>query len=287
MSETTQLVSRAWRSQDLNRPWYPITSLTRAGVSVELALQDGWEIVGRLGRHPETGRWAWFQQRPNSRSWALLAPYRMPDGKPPKRREPVAWRPLAGVLWPDPLPEPLTGALPSPLPEPPEPEPEPIPETDGWPYPGLKLGERVPPQSLEETEARVLRALRRMECEPRVGVRASSLASDIPAEIILAARRLQDAVTAWEAYSQGRLGSLDLPPARAAWTPTRRDHGDWDYALDWLRWLPALERRLFRYRAANPVYSWRQIGERERMSGSHARALYRAAVRRVFEIARG
>lgn len=275
----------AWRTTE--KPWYPITALTRAHVTVELALQDGWEVLGRIARHRDSRRWAWWELKPGGADWSLLAPYRTPEpDRVPRRREPVAWRPLPWTRWPDPLPEPLPGAVPLPPAPPAEEEPPPPEEVDGWPCPGLRLGERVPPASPEEAEARVLRALRRMDCEPHVGVRHRTLAADIPAEIILAARRLQDAVTAWEAYSQGRLGSLDLPPARAAWTPTRRDHGDWDYALDWWRRLPGREQLLFRYRAANPVYSWRQIGERERMSGTHARALYRAAVRRVFEIAR-
>lgn len=276
----------AWRDPSIAAPWYPITSLTRAGVSVELALEGGFEVIGRIVRHPKTGRPCWYVLSPSGRSWSLLAPWRPYDPeKPPRYREPKYWRPLPWVKWPDPLPEPVGHFPPTPPPPAPEPEPPPFPETDDWPYPGLALGERVPPQSLEETEARVLRALRRLECEPRVGVRASSLASDIPAEIILAARRLQDAINAYEAFRQGRMGALDLPPARVAWTPTRRDHGDWEYALEWLRHLPRFEQQLFRYRAANPVFSWRQISEREGLSVTALRQKYQRAIETMYRIA--
>jgi hypothetical protein len=275
-----------WMAPDAGRPWFPIAGLTRVNVSVELSLENGFEITGKLAKHPETLRWFWWELRPNAKAYVILMPYRSP-GKPAGTRHdrtPVAWRPLPGVLWPDPLPSPLTGPVPPPPAPPAEIEPPPLPEVDDWPYPGLRLGERVAPASEQECEARVLRALRRMDHEPRVGLYASRISADYPRELYHLMVRQQLAEDLAEALAAGRR-ITDAPDVRVAWTPTRRDNGDWDYALEWWRQLARADRALFRYRAANPSWSWRQIAEAEGQTVSALTGRYARAIARMFAIA--
>src|SRR5690606_37689673 len=44
-------VTVAWRDPSIAAPWYPISALTRAGEPVELALEGGFEVIGRIVRH--------------------------------------------------------------------------------------------------------------------------------------------------------------------------------------------------------------------------------------------
>ncbi|MGE3064146.1 MAG: hypothetical protein AB7K67_01050 [Hyphomicrobiaceae bacterium] len=268
--------------------WYPIGYLTLAHAdrTVHLAGQ-GWEVVGRLSLDPASRLWAWMEWHAGLGQYLLLTPFRIvPDGALRHRREPTAWRPVEWEAWPEPLPEALIGPIYR-EPEPgPEPDPPPLPETDDWPYPGLRLGERVPPVCEREAEARVLRGLRRMEMEPNPGLRTLAYASDIPREFYHLMRRHQQAEDAAEARRRGLPVTAEIGAVRSAWTPSRRDNGDWHYALDWWRQLTAFERQLFRFRAANPPFSWRQIAERVGGSKDTVRGNYLRAVDKLTVIAR-
>jgi hypothetical protein len=278
----------SWMAPDAAEAWYPIHTLTprQADRTVHLSGQ-GWEVVGRLVREPESGRWQWMEWRQGLRQFVLLSPWRlMRAGVVPQGREPSAWRPVAWEVWPDPLPEPIAGPVYAPRPPGPEPDPPPLPETDDWPYPGVRLGERVPPADDREAEARVLRGLRRMDLEPKVGLHKQGFSADIPREFFHLMRRAQLAEDMADARRRGMPVSSEIGNVRSAWTPSRRDNGDWAYALDWWRQLGTFERQLFRYRAANPPFSWRQIGEREGMSGAGAHKAYGRAVAALFAIAR-
>ncbi len=281
-------MTRHWMAPDAVNRWYGIEHLTprQADRVVHLA-GPGWTIVGKMTRESGSGRWAWMEWRPGLGVFVLLTPWRIiRPGVVPQGREPSVWRPVEWEAWPDPLPEPIMGPVQAVADAEPEPDPPPLPETDDWPYPGVHLGERVPAVDIREAEARVLRGLRRMDLEPKVGLRAMGYASDIPREYFYLMRRVQLAEDILEAKRSGRPLTTEVGAVRAAWTPSRRDNGDWAYALDWWKQIGSGPRHLFRLRAANPPFSWRQIGEREGMSQEGARQAYRRAVEAVFEIAR-
>lgn len=273
---------------DAVHDWYPIRALTprHANRPVHLSGQ-GWVAVGRIMRDAASGRWIWAEWLPAIGRHVMLAPWRVwREDVPPHGREPCFWRPVEWAPWPEPLPVPIAGPVYHA--PPPAPEPEAIePETDGWPYPGLALGERVPPRSLQEAEARVLRGLRRMDLESEAGIVQRGYATDIPREFYVLMRRHQMAEDMAEARRLGHPLATEIGAVRAAWIPTRRDNGDWDYALDWWRQLPGWGRRLIQFRAANPPFSWRQIGEREGESHTQSRKRYRTAIEALFRIAAG
>ncbi len=262
-----------WTAPDDGRPWYPVAQFQRVNVAVE-ALGAAL-ITVKLAQHPSHNRLMWWDLLASG-DWAPLVPWRHPGlGPSLDGRYPVCWRPLAGIDWPHPLPSPVAGPLAAPVViEPPEPPPH--PETDGWPYPDVRLGCRVPPVSIEECEARVLRGLRKMNIMARVGHAARSIAADWPAEWYYLMRRIEDVER-----SDGHIGDV-----RVAWTPTRRDNTDWDYALDWWRHLDPEVRELVALRAANPVFSWRGCAERLRLGNKETcRAAYARAIDVMYRIA--
>ena len=148
---------------------------------------------------------------------------------------------------------------------------------DGWPAPGLALGERAPPVSLAECEARILRAYRTSAAVMVAGSghRKRTMCADIPAEMVKAALKRAEA----ERIAAGDVTGADFDGVRSAWQPTRRDLGDWDYALGWLTGVPARGRRALEMRAADPQFSFRQIGEALGRAGpGSALHVYRQAI---------
>ncbi len=266
----------AWHAPDDGRPWYPVAGFDRINVAIEVATGGAAHLVVKLAKHPSHQRLMWWD-RLKSGDWAPLVPWRHPSKGPSlDDRYPLSWRPLDGAVWPHSLPDPLAGPVSKPTP--PEPvEPPGFEETDGWPYPQLRLGCRLPPLSMQEAEARVLRGLRRMQSLARVGHAPRLLSGDWPLYWYQMMRRLEDAER-----SDSHIGDV-----RVAWFPSRRDNTDWDYALDWWRQIDGERRHIIELRAANPVFSWRFIGERNRTSPETARQRYLAAMDRIFAIATG
>lgn len=274
--------------------WYPLSHLVperHRGLRVMLRGPD-WEAPGKVDRHPENRRWCWYQWREALGEFVLLVPWRRPNlavpGTNPNARpsvlEPTAWAPIGA--WPERLPEPVGRYryVPQPPAEDPGTPPE---ESDGWPCPGMMLGKRVPPRSIEETEARILRGLRTMDTLVRVeNISGGSVASDWLPELYWVGAKCplyQD--------EEGRVVKLVDPnrieDVRALWVSTLRDRTDWEFALDWWRRLDRRDREVIEMRAANPPYSFAGIGLRFRVTPNTARRWYVDAIARAHRLATG
>lgn len=284
-------------------PRYPIAAMRRAGVTVFawLPLVPA-EILAIVARRADMRDkpWWWHAKR-GDRIAEPLAPYGAPRG----RFAPTEWRPQVAGLWPEALPEPIQrhiahgpalgverdgrGRV---YVRAPDEELDPTRASDGWPYPGLVLGECQPPASAREAEARYLRAVRTRDARGVVedDIVRRSRSTDIPAEMQRIWEKIAAAELRREAYLEGRFGALDASALRSAWSPSRRDLGDWDYALAWGRALSATERKLFELRAADPGYSWSDVGRRIGLRdpaerGRQARGIYEDAVPVLFKAA--
>lgn len=267
--------------------WYPIEACRRPGVPVIVVLEDGGtEVLAIIRRHSERQRaWWWFQIG----AWGGPGIGWMPRteialdmwGRSQRRaKSPALWRPAPGIVWPDALPAPIehhfTARAMDLTPHPTEADAlDPYLAHDGWPAPGLKLGERTPPVSFEECEARILRAFRTEETRAG-GVRghrgSGGFCGDIPSDMV------RIALKAAEAQRLAESGERSFEAVRSAWSPTRRDNGDWDYAQAWLRPVSARDRQIVKWRAADPPWSWRQIAEKLRVSKTGVELRYRAAI---------
>jgi len=289
---------RAWLAPDDGRgPWYAIAAMQRPGVTIELALNGGVHVEGRLAPHPRNRRLFWWEWRPSLEEFVPLQMWTPPAAPLPERtsdRTPLAWRPWVPGVWPDPLPEPVQGAVirrqeagraeqdgavashtdvlisDSCL----------LSPEHGWPYPGLALGERTPPRSRQEAEARVLRALRTMNVLPRPR-NGGGGGGCWPREWTVLAARLD----ALERLASGERDT-HVPPVRSTWLATRRDQGDWLYALKWMGGLADAHRRVIRLRAADPPYGWREIARREQIARQDVQQRYEAAIDAVWRAAR-
>lgn len=275
-------------ADDVGRPWYPVGAMRRKNVEVEVVLPHG-EICGALVKHwPSIKSPLWWVRPDGKEIGRFMTVLALSAGRWP-HWHPVAWRPLAGVAWPDALPEPL----PAMRFKAPDDDEVSIPEAgepvDGWPRPGVRLGRRVPPATIEECEARVLRGIRTMNSSAVADAERPSSGSS-NAYIIM-----RNAVFDVEGSQTARRRSFEvdhhfdrghIPSVRSAWSPDRRDKSDWDYALDWWLKLDERARGIVRMRAANPVHSWRSIGQRYGLKQSTARFKYAQALLRLFEIAK-
>lgn len=268
----------AWGDDD-GRPWYAIAAypIRVTGRDVEIAA-DGRHVTAHLGVDRGSGKLAWMQRHASGVDM-ILTPWRHPALVDLPRRYPTTWRPLAGDAWPLPLPPPLMTprrAAPAPI----EAIEPPATERDGWPYPHIPLG-REQPASVEEAEARVLRALRSVKTGPRVGHAARQISGDYSREWYAILRRHMD----HDAEDKGHIG-----PVRALFEPTRRDLADVDTALGWLRAIATddgAEWLLLRLRAADPAWSFAQIAEAHRRwpSRQAAQRAYKSACIRICRFA--
>lgn len=268
--------------------WYPIEFLSpalHARIKVRLCGGD-WSGLGKIDRHPVNRRWMWYEWRDGLGEYAPLTPWRRlkPDDKPGVY-DPVGWAPLDASAWAGVLPPAKIGNPYRAIPPPPPIE-IPTPEGDGWPYPGLRLGQRVPPLSERETEARILRACRTGESQRHVGHAAGSIAADWPSEWYYIGARIEARMQAEELKRQGRI-ETHVGTVRALWCPTRRDQGDWDYALAWLQGISSEEREVVSMRAANPPHSFVQIGRALSVDPMTAGRKYKAAIAAAHAYATG
>lgn len=276
-----------WHDVDHPIVWYPAWFLDPAkhmGRSVLLS-GSGWQVTGRIGVDDKAKIPSWQEWRAFEKRWASLAPWRSDEVIDVRRAgEPTAFRPLEGSVWAGDLPQPIVGWSPRPMTtaatfaaHDADPIAQGMRDTDGWPFPGLRLGCRVPPETDKECEARVLRAYRHMASMPRVGIQHRTIAADWPAEWYY----IGDRINRQEAAKDGHIGD-----ERVAWVSTRRDATDWDYALDWIKSMRAGPRELIEKRAANPPWSFWQIADRDRTNPDTVRKRYRAAIELAFELAR-
>lgn len=226
----------------------------------------------------------------------------------PRHAVPALWRPADPRTWPATLPAP---ALETPEQHAPPPVAsgilEAAPAVDGWPYPGLRLGRGLePPASIDEAEARLLRAIRtrwaleddeRYFRDYRLGYGHKS--ADWPGALLVNARIVHKML---EAAPTGKLGFLEagdysdihvdrsaLAPRPARWMPTPRDVTDDESDLI-RRWLSPMDDEachLFVRRASMPVYSFAQIADELRSTRERVKAHYRRAREALFYIARG
>lgn len=268
-------------------PWYPIAAMRWARLPVEIA-RAGYQHAAIVLADKPSGRLHWYMVTPAGKIGDRFARYNVAAD----RSAPERWRPLAGHAWPHPLPEPIADMTSARPPgqhaAPPDAEPEDATTPgDGWPYPGLRLGQCVPPVSIAECEARLLRALRTSASRETgsVGLAHRSTCADIPSEYVKIALKHERA----EALRLG-LYSPETHAVRSGWTPLHRDIEDWAYALDWLAVLAWDDpvRRVLEMRAADPPFSFRGIAEqmtgRRRRMKTSAQALH-AAYGRALTIA--
>ena len=264
--------------------WYPIAAMTKAHVPVVVS-GTGYELIAEIRKHPGLSTpsrpiWYWWEIRRSGRNVQLA-----PVGSEDHAKAPRYFTPLNPAAWPYALPSPVeTLSPPEPNRQPPEPEDD--TETgDGWPYPGLKLGCLVPPQSLKECEARLLRAIR-TERSPAVeglGLRRHAYSADIPREMAQIAMRFAAA----ERLRDGD-DSASHEAVRSAWTPDRRDITDWVYCFTWLRGLRWQQRMILTLRAIDPPMSYTIIGgfKEIKLHPESVRLVYVGAVEKVYRRAR-
>lgn len=279
----------------MNPPRYPIDTLDLEGVPVWLHL-GGIEIVGQL---KITARGRRIYRRCITRTQTEDLP----------RHVIVSlWRPVDPARWPAPLPEPAVETPDKPQERPrASGEGEPPQPLDGWPYPNLRLGRgHEPPASIEEAEARLLRAIRTRWTldddeqyfrDYRLGYGHKS--ADWPGGLLISARLVQKML---ENSPTGKLGFLspsdyadlhvdrsELRPRPARWLPTPRDVTDVESDLI-RRWISPLDQEavlMFARRAAMPVFSWAQIGEELKLTRYQAKARYGRHREALFYVARG
>lgn len=243
----------AWQPAELTGgAWYPISALRRERRRVWLSWR-GRVFPGWWGRARTNGR---------ARYWAVL-----PSGEsePLRNPEPDSFKPFAGEAWPDPLPEPLTPAHSMPVKSPAAAEPDapdPIDDLE-WPRPYAQPGSIT----RREAEIRVLRALRVQSVNAEVGVSGAC---------------------GPRAYGDSALAAWAADTAEPHWEPTRRDIADELVAMAWFCQLWSWKSQdALRCRAAVPRYSWRQIGQRLKVSRERARQVYAEALDEVWAIANG
>lgn len=216
----------------------------------------------------------------------------------PSFAEPSLWRPLYPERWMEQLPAPAViqqamydGTI---RPEPSE-QTEPVREVDDWPIPGLRIG-LGRPNSRDEAEARIMRAIRTSDALERLDDDRRSTACWPPA-LLFKARQVEKAL---RSSRTGTLGSLhksdyeqihvdksDLRALPDIWIPTRRDISDIEAnVLLWLRGLTPNPSHVLHMRAARPQYSWRAISEYLHRSDYVVKRWYTNAIDHVWQKAR-
>lgn len=264
-------------SPALTPSWYRIEDLTLDGFSVFL-LVCGEQRLGlrRTFRKAQPIARREFREGSESRTvmtssrtaWAL----RDLGGKLidlPEWSWPTAWRPVDLARFPAELPKDTATLLSSP---PWHSPPEPTWAPDGpqdpldWPHAYSEPGAI----SKREAEVRVLRGLRTMELQPRVGLRS---ARD---SILLVAR----GELVPEDEDKSKIGAVRLP-----WKPDSRDAGDWETAVGWWAQLSIPSQDLVWRRSENPPRSFRQLADDQGLTPPQVRALYGEVLDQLHTIA--
>lgn len=265
---------------------YPISTLDYEGVPVWFTVGDR-ELLGFI-KFTRSGR-------PIYRIGTARKSEDLPN-----HARPALWRPVDPKAWPDQLPEPATvqpdvaWGRQSPIPNEPDPT---VRDMDRWPYPHVELGRAGElPKSVEEAEARVLRALRCVDVLYRDPPERSETAwpHDLMVSAALLKKLLSSSRTGklpWlrdDDYRDVHIDLSDLSQRPARWVPTRRDLSDVEAGvLSWLGVLTNKERRLFKWRSDLPQWSFPQIAELTKRDVDEVQSAYKAACERLFKEAAG
>ncbi len=260
---------------------YPISTLDLEGIPVWFTVGDR-ELLGFI-KFTRSGRPVY-----------RVGTFRKSDDLPSHAR-PALWRPVDPNVWPEPLPEPATVQIAvewgKPIPPPRHSEPS-VRDMDRWPYPHIDLGRAGSvPKSVEEAEARTLRALRCVDVIYRDEPERSETAW--PRDLMVSAAMLKKLLSSsrtgklpWlrdEDYRDVHVDVSDLSPRPARWVPTRRDLSDVEAGcLAWMNALSKKDRRLFRWRSDLPQWSFQQIAEMTRQDEDDVFKAYKAACERLF-----
>lgn len=261
---------------------YPISTLDYEGVPVWFTVGDR-ELAG-FAKFTRSGR-------PVYRVGTLRKSEDLPS-----HARPSLWRPVDPSTWPDQLPEPATvqadvdwhSEIRANLAQI---EPT-VRDMDRWPYPHIELGRAGElPKSVEEAEARTLRALRCVDVLYRDPPERSETAwpHDLMVSAALLKKLLSSSRTGklpWlrdDDYRDVHIDLSDLSPIPARWVPTRRDLSDVEAGcLSWMRALSRKDQRLFKWRSDLPQWSFRQIAEMTRQDEDDVFKAYKAACERLF-----
>ena len=260
-------------------PRYPIATLDAESLDVWLTVGER-ELVGQV-RFTQSGK-PRYQQRVNRKVVTDI----------PKAAVVSLWRPIDPSLWPYELPEDAVLTREQRRELPPEPPAsEAIAEGPGWPHPGVRLGRAgEAPESIEEVEARLLRALRTQFQDERKGPTGETLwLRSLMAKAKVREKELASSRTGQivgfrpEDYSDFHVDVSSLEARPVPWCPTPRDVSDYDAHVHtkWLSLISRKDRWLFAARAKNPPLSWRQIGEEEREREHEIKKRYQDALRLI------
>ena len=212
----------------------------------------------------------------------------------PKHAKPDLWRPAG--KWPERLPPEaiVTGPVDWKSPDPEKRRVEPSEPVVGWPYPNVRLGRAgTLPQSVQECEARILRAIRTSRVQEREsGQRGggSVWPKDLLIEAALVEKALRSSRTRKlagfrpEDYEHFFIDESELEARPAQWKPDPRDVSDYEWRNDGpLWWPPSWAMTFFRYRAAMPIWTFGQIADKEDMTERDVIDLYVEACRVAFD----
>lgn len=265
---------------------YPISTLDLEGVPVWFTVGDR-ELLGFI-KFTRSGRPVY-----------RVGTFRKSDDLPAHAR-PALWRPVDPGAWPEQLPEPATVQNDvewgKPIPPPKHNEPS-VRDMDRWPYPHIELGRAGSiPKSVEEAEARTLRALRCVDVIYRD--EPERVETAWPRDLMVSAAVLKKLLSSsrtgklpWlkdDDYRDVHIDLSDLSPRPARWVPTRRDLSDVEAGvLSWLGVLTNKERRLFKWRSDLPQWSFPQIAELTKRDVDEVQSTYKAACERLFKEAKG
>lgn len=241
--------------------WFQISSLSRDETRVRFMLASGETPIG----------WRLRTKHGHALYRIVLKQNKTLDL--PRHAEPCLWQPIDFDIWPDHLPESAIPSLERPVNDC-QVSPD-VPLEPDFVH-GLRLGETgAPPQTIEECEERLLLGIRTMNSPGVVRRERLGYGSAWPPVLV-----------EWADLIARSEDKSDLRAARAPWAPTRRDLGDWDSAVGWLRGCNPDDWPLFEMRAANPRYSWRQIAETSDTAIEAVKRYYRQALEGVFRESR-
>lgn len=272
----------------MGAPRYNIKSLSIPGLDVWFSVA-GKEVRGYLFLTPSG--------RPRYRVYVTEYGRRHSQDLP-RHAWPDLWRPA--VPWPEPLPMEATVMRPVAWQSKPPPlrTVEPSEPVVGWPYPNLRLGRAgTPPKTIQECEARILRAIRTSRVQERDDDNRGPSAL-WPKDLVIAAAIVEKSMRASktrklpgfrpEDYEQFYIDESDLEARPARWDPLPRDVSDYEWRPRGpLYWPPDWSWSLFARRADMPVWTFGQIADKDDMGESETIELYADACQTAFERSQG
>lgn len=261
--------------------WFRQDTLDLADEHVFLMLTTGQQVVGCL-RLTATAKRR-FEIFEGGRRYAKI-----------DLRSVSLWRPVDILKWPYALPDnaPLTKPFEWPVYPNDTAEVDAAEDGPGWPYPGLHLGRPgEPPQSTQELEARLLRAIRTARVQEYEAVKVDVswhpelvVASKLVEKQLEASRTRKLAKFRPEDYDDFHIDRSDLSAKPARFNPTPRDVSDYECGIvrTWLAHAYPRDRWIFKARSEAPPVPWWAIADEERCQPGDLRRRYRDALMRMF-----